>query len=154
MSKFNFDRVMRNMDKVKAELPPIVANDAQRFFVDSFNKQGFNEGEQPWKEVKRRTEGTPEYKYPKNKGLGRRTKAILSGTGRLKRAVNSSIKEASFDRIRLAVSDVPYAEIHNSGGTAGKGAQIPKRQYMGDSPLLREKLRKKIKTVVDKIWQV
>ena len=32
-------------------------------------------------------------------------------------------------------------------------AIIPQRKYMGDSAALRNKLRNKIKTVVDKIWR-
>lgn len=143
------------MTRLKRELPLTLANTAQRHFVGSFNQQGFDEGAQKWPEVKRRTPGTPEYKYPKMKGLGRRTKSILSNSGRLKRAVNSSIKEATMDHIRLAVTDVPYAEIHNKGGRAGRNgsAQIPQRKYMGDSSLLRQKLRKKITQQVDTIWQ-
>jgi phage gpG-like protein len=157
MSKFNFERVKRNLDQVKKEAPPILANQAQTFFTHSFDKQGFNEGQEKWTEVKRRQEGTSEYKYPKFKGLGRRTKAILSGASRLKRAVASSVRQATWDMIRLVV-DVPYADIHNKGGEGkafGKYRfKMPQRKFMGDSEMLRRKQMEKLKQIVDKIWKV
>jgi phage gpG-like protein len=156
MSKFGFDKVLRNMQEVKKQLPTVLANQAQTFFTHSFDKQGFEEGKDPWQEVKRRQEGTSEYKYPKYKGLGRRTKAILSGSGRLKRAVASSVRQATWDLIRLIV-DVPYADIHNKGGEGkafGKHAfKMPKREFMGDSSILRKMQKDKIKQVIDKIWR-
>lgn len=155
MSKFNFTRVLANMATVKSEIGPVLGNTAQNYFVNNFNQQGFDNGARPWQEVKRRIPGTKAYEYPKTKGLGRQTKSILSGSGRLKRAVNTSLKLATFERIRLSVTDVPYAEIHNRGGRAGRNgsALIPQREFMGDSVALRKKLREKLKNVVDQIWQ-
>jgi hypothetical protein len=39
MSKFNFDKVQRNIEQLKRDLPIVLANDAQRFFNSSFVKQ-------------------------------------------------------------------------------------------------------------------
>ena len=41
MSKFNFDRVVKNMEQLKRELPPVLANQAQNYFVRTFTAQGF-----------------------------------------------------------------------------------------------------------------
>ena len=119
-NKFGFEIVKQKITAMKEELPKVLANQAQTFFTNSWKNQAW-EG-QPWKEVKRRQEGTPEYKYPAKKGLGRRTRAILVGAGRLRRAVASSIRSQEFSRIRLVV-DLPYAQIQNDGGNINKSAR-------------------------------
>ena len=42
---------------------------------------------------------------------------------------------------------VPYAEVHNTGGRAGRGRgfQMPRRQYMGDAEELRQKIIARLK---------
>lgn len=144
-NKFGLGRVRANVEKMKVELPKVLANQAQNFFVGSFEKQGW-EGE-TWKEPKRRIEGTPEYKYPKFKGLSRRTKPTLQLTGALRRAVATSIRTQSFDLIRLVV-DLPYAKAQNDGEK-----NLPKRHYMGDSPTLRMMQRQKVISYIDRLWQ-
>ena len=144
-NKFGFDVVKQKITAMKEELPKILANQAQTFFVKSWSNQAW-EGE-PWKEVKRRQEGTPEYKYPKKKGLGRRTRAILVSTGRLRRAVATSIRQQEFSRIRLVV-DLPYAEVHNDGGE-----HMPARTFMKHSATLGAMQQQKIKEFTDKVWK-
>lgn len=146
-NKFFFGKTLENINKLKAELPVILANQAQRFFVDSFRQEAWRDGDtQPWAIPKRRIEGTPEYKYPMKKGLGRRTQSTLVQTGRLKRAVNASIRNASFERIQLIV-DVPYAGYLNDGTS-----KMPARPFMKDSLTLRQMQMKKINEYVEKIW--
>lgn len=132
------------MEQVKVQLPILLANQAEKEFTDNFTRQGF-EG-QKWKEVNRRIAGTKEYKYPKTKGLARRKKPILIGTGRLRRAVSNSKKIATWRMIKLEVN-LPYAANQNEGIT------LPKRQYMGDGARLRAKQRELINKTIDKIWQ-
>lgn len=158
-NKFNFDKVLRQMQQVKKDLPILLAAQAQNYFSSSFKKQGFDG--QPWQEVKRREEGTDEWKYPGGYGLSRRTNPILVGGGRIKgtaggtlrRAVGNSIRSATFENITLIV-DLPYAEIQNKGGTAGHGgsAVIPKRQYMGQTQELTAMQIAKVNEYIDKIW--
>lgn len=124
-NKFHLDKVLEKFKKVKQDMPKVLANQAQNFFSQTFNKQEWENTS--WPEVNRRRPGTKEYKYPKNKGLARRTRAILVKTGRMRREVGNSIREATFNRIRLAVA-APYAEFQNYG--TGK---IPKRKFMGSS---------------------
>lgn len=144
-NKFNFDRVKVNMQRLKTELPVILANDAQKFFVDSWRQQGW-EGKD-WPEVKRRIPGTREYKFPKTKGLGRRTRAILVKSGALRRAVGHSIRSKTFNNIRLVV-DLPYAARHNEGLEG-----MPRRTFMRDSPVLKALQRKKINQAIDKTFK-
>lgn len=145
-NQFGFDRVLRNMQQLKSELPTELANQAQNFFTGSWRSQAWDGND--WQVPKRRIEGTPEYKYPKKKGLGRRTRATLVQSGRLRRAVSNSIRNATFEKIQLIVA-VPYASYHNDGTD-----KLPKRQFMGDNPTLRAKQVETIKKQIDKVWQV
>ena len=141
MSKFKFDIVRRNIEEMKTSLPKILGNDAQRFFLSSFDKQGFdNNGLKSWKKRKKETKKTD-------------GKNILIGTGRLRRTVAQSLKEATFTRIRFEVN-LPYAQIHNEGGTLKNGGEMPKRQFMGNSKTLKILLEKKINLALEKIWRV
>jgi len=153
MSKFNFQRVIDNIEQTKRELPVLLANDAQKFFLASFRNQGWD-GE-PWQEVQRRIEGTNAYKYPKTKGLTRRTKPILQGTGILRREVSLIAANAiiTYDRnnfrVKLVLDDdmVPYGKFINTGTD-----HMPQRKFMGDSPALRAILRNRIEHYMNKVW--
>ena len=146
-NKFELDKLLNSVSRVKREMPIVLANQAQNYFVSSFRKQGWSDTG-AWKEVNRRIEGTPEYKYPAFKGLSRRTKPILVMSGRLRRAVSGSIRDATFERIRLVVA-LPYAAAQNYGNN-----KLVARKFMGDSRELREKQLKLIKTSFDKAFNV
>lgn len=145
--QFNFHKVLLHLDQVKKELPPILANQAQRFFANTWQTNGLNgswEGKE-WETPKRRIEGTPEYKYPK-RGL-QRTRATLVKSGALRRAVAQSVRLVSFEKIELVVG-IPYAAYHNEGTD-----KIPQRQFMGHGPTLEKKQIEKIEQYINKIWQ-
>lgn len=146
-NQFRFGKLKANIGRMKTELPVVLANQAQNYFLGSFTKQGWDG--QPWQEVKRRQPETNEYKYPKFKGLTRRTKPILVGSGILRRATSESIRSATFERVRLVV-DLPYAATQNDGDSS-RG--IPRRHYMGNSPVLVQQQRAKIKMFMNKLWQ-
>jgi phage gpG-like protein len=111
-SKFNTDKLKRKFEDMKRDLPTVLANQARGFFVGNFNRQSFTDQHpSPW--APRST----------NKGARNEGRAILVKTGRLRRAVNSSLKQASFDRIAFSVSGVPYAKIHNEGGVIHRRAR-------------------------------
>lgn len=61
---------------------------------------------------------------------------ILQKTGKLRRSIR--VMDKSTGEITIG-SDVKYAGFHNSG----KG-KLPKRQFLGDSKILRKKLSKVI----------
>jgi len=99
-----FKVLYRKIDKVKSDLPTVLANEGTKFFVSNFDLEGFtNVGFSAWK---------PRKVKPK-KG----NKKILVQSGRLRRAVSKSVTEKSFKRIvwRVNKSEVPYAEVHNNG---------------------------------------
>jgi phage gpG-like protein len=146
---WDFAKVRNNVRNAKDKLPVQLAQLTQRFFVKSWQDQGWNG--QRWQEVKRRIEGKPEYKYPMKKGLGRRTRAILVESGKLRRETNNSIRVATFQRIRLVVGDreAKYAGAHNQGD---EKRGLPKRQFMGQATDLTRQQRAKIDQFFTKVW--
>lgn len=101
-SKFGFASVQKNILKTKQVLPVLLANQAQTFFVDSWKKQGWEDG------------SVSLWKNRKDKGKKSQGRAILVKSGKLRRAVGQSIRLKSFDRIQLVVA-LPYAAVHNDG---------------------------------------
>ncbi len=141
--------------------PVIVGIEAKKFFKDSFNKQGWDNGViQPW-------EGR------KVKDQNRRTRSLLIKTARLKKSIQY---RPTRGKVFVYSADVPYAEIHNEGGIIqgsqnvrrhtrtrrGKrtevkahkrtvNTRIPKRQFMGDSRTLNYKIEKELNRRINKI---
>jgi phage gpG-like protein len=143
-NKFNFAEVKKRIVQTKRELPKILAEEAVKAFEKNFQDGGFFG--QKWDEVQRRTEGTNAYKYPKKRKLSRRTKPILTLSGRLRRAVTTSTRTKTWDLIKLVV-ETPYAQRHNEGLDG-----MPQRQFMADSPVLRKQQAETIKKYFDKVW--
>jgi phage gpG-like protein len=128
LSKFKLDILLKNFEKVKATLPNELAEESINFFQDSFRQQGWNGGK--WEEVQRRIPNTRAWKQATKSD---RTRAILVKTGKLRASIFK--KKVSFPQIIIATgSEAPYAIFHNKGTN-----KIPKRQFMGDSPRLRQK---------------
>lgn len=138
MSKFGFEEVIKKVEQTKRELPVRLANMTQNYFVLSWRKQGFDDGK--WQEVRRRIPGTPEFKYPKTKGLSRRTKPILVESGELRRRVANSVVVAEWNAIRLLV-DLPYADKMNKT-----------RQFIGQTKELTQKQTIMVESFFDKVW--
>lgn len=143
-NEFGFDRLARNAEAALRNVNVLLSNQAQNYFVDSFEKQGWNG--RKWKEVDRRREGTNAYKYPKARS---RTNPILVASGDLRRQVSVMARTAQISPSQMRmVLDVPYAERHNEGL---KG--MPKRQFIGQTPELTRMQSAKIKEIIDNIWQ-
>jgi len=134
-----------------ARLPLIIGNEAVNFTLDNFRMQGFMGNTfQRWVS---RKQG-----WKKDR---RSNRALLIDKGRLRR----SIRITSLSAAHVAIgTDVKYARAHNEGLRLGiiqtvKGftrrngssvtghtrrinQRIPKRQFMGDSPYLRARLKR------------
>ena len=132
------------MERVKRDLPIKLANDTKNFFLSSWSKQGFDG--KGWQTPKRMING---------KGAAK-TRAILVGSGRLRRDVANSLKQANFDKIIFRVEN-PYAQIHNEGGQGkafGKYTfKMPKRQFIGQTKELTNMQFNLIKKQAGAIWQ-
>jgi phage gpG-like protein len=133
-NRFEFEKIVAKLEKAKNDLPKKVASDIRIYFLGSFKKQGWDG--QKWKEVKRREK---ENQTKKDK------KPILIQSGTLRRAVNESVRKETWDEIRLGI-DVEYAKYHNEGTD-----KIPKRQFMGSSKELDEKIKKRIEREIKKV---
>ena len=136
------------------DLPVIVGVEAVNHFTESFQNEGFtDEGLAKWQEVKRR----------QNPKLGKRGKElknqkasvkqpILTKSGDLGRSIEYTSAPGevvvSADTMRVG-SENDYASAHNEGTTtAGRGNRttIPKRQFIGHSKVLEEKIMKMSRT--------
>jgi phage gpG-like protein len=148
--RFRFDVIGEDLKKGSTAMMREIAMAQKNHFVNSFKKQSWD-GEK-WQEVQRRIKGTKAYNYPKKKGLKRRTRPILVGRGPLRRAVNSSLKSVTPNRVRFEV-DLPYAAIHNEGLRMARGGMMPKRQYMGLTEELNKTNKKIIRKYVDKSFK-
>jgi hypothetical protein len=121
----------------------LVGNTAANDFTSHFDQQGFNG--KPWAEVERRKavvfnkSGEVSKKQPSSV-----LKAILIGTGRLKRAVQDAFKGIQVREnvvvVKMQVNS-DYGIFHNEG-TIQDGGHLPKRQFAGDSPALEKKITK------------
>ena len=145
LSKFNLGEVRKKYEMTKRVIPVKLAKMTENHFVGHFKDESF-EGAK-WQTPKRKIAGTQEYKYPKNKGLGRRTSNILVRSGALRRATSNSIRVATWNEIKL-VNGIPYA-IYNNEGTD----KIPARPFMKDSPQLRKKQVSLYESEINKIWR-
>jgi phage gpG-like protein len=148
--RFKFDLIGEDIKKGSTNMMREIAMANKNYFLQSFKRSGFDGHK--WQEVQRRIPGTKAYKYPAKKGLRRRTRPILVGKGSLRRAVNSSLKSVTPNRIRFSV-DLPYAAIHNEGLKMRNGGMMPKRQFMGNSKEMDKTNKKIIKKYVDRAFK-
>lgn len=148
--RFRFDVIGEDLIKGSTALMREIAMAQKNYFVASFKRQDWD-GDK-WQEVQRRIKGTKAYNYPAKKGLKRRTRPILVGRGSLRRAVNSSLKSVTPNRVRFQV-DLPYAAIHNQGLRMKNGGMMPKRQFMGLTKELDKTNKKIIEKYVNKAFK-
>jgi len=123
MATGNADKVMDALKKKFADavikLPPVIGNDAVNWSQDSFNRQGFlGSSLELWQARKKSNK----------KSQGR---AILVQSGRLKRSIR--IITITENSVSIG-SDVPYAGIHNYGGTI---VQAPRSETFSRKRLIR-----------------
>lgn len=158
------DKLKRHAAAIAAltrRLPDIAGPMAVRHFKQNFRAQGFvDEDVRKW--TPRRT---------KDRNESRRGKRnILVQTGRLRRSIRVVGKGPN--RVTIG-TDVPYARIHNEGGTIKATQQvrahkrrngsrvkahkrrvnttIPQRPFMGDSRKLRRELLQEVDRRIRKI---
>lgn len=151
-TKFKLDIVRAKLAQTKRVLPIKLANQAQNHFTKSFTVGALDDNK--WNEVQRRTAGTKAWKYRSKPKASSRTSPILVRTGNLRRKVSRSIHEVSWSRTRLVV-DLPYAQIHNEGGYAGRNraAKIPARPFMKQTSKLTTMQTALVRSEMDKIWK-
>ena len=151
-NKFNLKQAEQKTRKAMEAAIVDVGNTAKVFFVDSFRKQGFDDKNvQKWKPRKRTT-----YTTRSGKTVDDTTRAILVKIGDLRRSIIRNPANRAALSIKIS-TDLDYAKIHNDGlmGKAwGKHPfKMPKRQFMGDSYNLNEKVKAVIVKRLDNIFK-
>jgi phage gpG-like protein len=136
-------------------LPIKAGSTAVSHFKDNFRQGGFvNGGLQRWKPSKRLS-ATSSGRHRKGKAKRGRTpaanryKTLLSSRNHL---YNSTRYIPSPGEVRI-INEVPYAIVHNEGRRAGrgKGFQMPRRQFIGESRELNQKVAQLIEDELQNI---
>jgi phage gpG-like protein len=147
-NKFNLKGAEKKARKALENAVVEVGNTAKNFFVENFRKQGFDDKTvQRWKPRKRTT-----YKTKSGRIVNDTTRAILVKTGDLRRSI---IRVPNRSALNVKIqTDLIYAKVHNDGLRAGrgKGFKMPKRQFIGDSYNLNEKVKAVIVKRLDKVF--
>lgn len=156
----------RRFKAILIRLPAIAGNTALNFFLDSFKNQGWlGNTLQPWL---KRKDPTKWGQHPPRNG-----RALLVLTGKMRRATR--ITKVNQDTVGIG-NDDPKAKAHNEGlrigqiqkvgsytrNTVGRkpatvkahtrriNQNIPKRQFIGDSPYLTAQLKRIISAEIMK----
>lgn len=145
--KIPYKGIDKKWGRLRTQLPRVASKKSVSFFKKNFRRQGhLNRGIKKWKQVERRKKGTRAYKYAKPSA---RRRNILIGRGYLRRSI-----EPNYSSNRIGTrSKLPYAEVHNQGGRAGrgKGFKMEKRPFMADSEELFEQLENELFNRLDKL---
>ena len=144
---FGFDKMQKQMDRLKNDLPVILANEAQNHFLEGFEKNGGQTDASAGGWRPRRPARSRKARQ-RNKGRN-----ILVESGDLRADIKR--RYTSFRRTVVGTKNIPYAAIHNEGlqGRAyGKyNFRMPKREYIGKSRKLDKKSTFTINRELNKI---
>lgn len=113
-------------------------------FQNNFLLGGFLDGGlHKWKVSKR---------IGKIKGAKGKYKTLMSGRNHLYNSIEYTVSDAEV----VIRNSVPYAAVHNDGLRAGrgKGFQMPRRQFIGESQELTADIEEMIETELTKILNI
>lgn len=119
---------------------------AQNHFIENFRKQGFDDRSIEKWQPRKRTE--------RSRG-GNRGILIGKGTGTLRRSIMKR-KTSKYSGLVFIIGNAnKYAKVHNDGLRAGRGRGfiMPKRQFIGDSYNMFQKMDRKLKQRLDRIFR-
>jgi phage gpG-like protein len=160
----SFEEVKSGLVQVIRSIPTVAGTEAVNHFKASFRNQGFTDsGLTKWPKRKRDTDP------------GR---AVLTKTGRTKRAIRKQQQTETTVLVGINRAEVPYAEYHNKGGIlsvrghkrrkkSGRRSdregnyqqvrphfrKLPKRQFIGNSQTLDKRIADKIVKLLKSITQ-
>jgi phage gpG-like protein len=133
-NKFNLKGIEKKARTTLENAMVEIGNSAKSFFVENFRKQGFDDKNvEKWQ--------------PRKKADKRAGRAILVKTGDLRRSIIRNPANRAALSIKIS-TDLVYAARHNDGL---KG--MPKRQFMGDSYNLNERIKKIIVKRIDNTFK-
>lgn len=167
----SINKISRAIQYLEKNVPTIMGVEAVNHFKDSFQNQGFTDKSlKKWDEVERRKSGSkwkgfqygstvprPGQKQRKkgsqtNYSPAAESRPILAGT--TLELMNSIQWEKTANGVKV-YSDLVYSKIQNQGGEIsifGKArTTLKQRQFMGESEVLRNNIRKIIYTDLKRI---
>ena len=128
------NNIRQSSDKIASaferRIPLMVGNAGKSHFKSNFQKGGFvDQNLKKWKPAKR---------IGKAKGAKGQYGTLLSARNFLYNSINYRVLPYQV----VIFTRVPYAIVHNEGLRAGrgKGFKMPKRQFIGDSAVLNNKI--------------
>jgi len=146
IGEWGFDKTLKAFTMLKEnDLPLLIGKMAQNHFIEGFREGGHmtDDSKDGWKP--RTTQDKSDKRNPDKE------RAILVKTGHLMRSVK--LREYKFDRIVIATQGIPYAARHNEGITDKKGREMPKREFLGKSAKLDQKIIELIIHKIDNVWK-
>lgn len=121
--KFNIDEIKKNWETNKKSISRKIGTIAVNHFKNSFRTGGFTDNSlSKWRPRKNNFEPS---------------RAVLVKSGDLRRSIR--IKSNNGNRVVIGTTGVNYARVHNEGGKF-----IPKRQFIGDSKVMNNKIVRKL----------
>lgn len=154
----DFNNKINRLKRLRENFVEGAGIEAERFFKERFTRKNWvGRIPEPWQANKKPPDWVPQ-KWRKKRG------SILVDSGRLKRSIR--VIKRSQNSVTIG-TDVPYAQIHNEGGTINqtlnirqhtrkrKGRtetvkahkrkrkfDIPKRQFIGESAILLRRIER------------
>lgn len=129
-----FRRLANSMPALERRiLNDVIAVEAERIHAENFRAEQFTD--------------TPPEKWPARKKAEKPRRALLVKTGTLK---GHALKgRVAGDAVEF-VFPLEYERVHNEGLRAGrgKGFKMPKRQFVGESQVLTDRIKKKAQTLI------
>lgn len=119
---------------------------AQNHFTENFRKQGFDDRAVEKWQPRKRTERSRS---------GQRGILIGKGTGVLRRSIAKRKTSKYTGLIFINGNANKYAKVHNDGlrSGRGKGFKMPKRQFIGDSYNMFQKIDRKVKQRLERVFR-
>ena len=130
---WNIKGLQSQFNNFKNNIPVIIANVALNHFLEGFRKGGYqtDDSRSGWAGRKSRT----------RRNIGR---ALLVNTGALRNDILR--REVNSKRIVIGTRNIAYASVHNEGTE-----RMPKREFLGNSTVLNNKITSIIKNKLSKI---
>jgi phage gpG-like protein len=161
MSKFGFGKAAKGLNDQTKMAAILMMRASKKYFGEAFDKEELES--EKWKEVARRTPGTPFYKdrivtgrnkatgalFTRDQGPDWQTRKILAGeTGRLKyKTIRADSSITNMGAVSVMTNPVPYARYINDGTP-----YMPARPFMKHTDELTVIHLDILKTQTGKIW--
>lgn len=127
-------QILQNLHPDMQQVAELAAATGVSYFKGSFRRKGFDG--KAWLPAKSDRAGK------------RRRGSLMVQSAALMNSIRTA--EATPERVVWAAGNdkVPYAQVHNEGGRAGRGAgfDMPQRQFMGEAEELERQLTQRINT--------